>query len=95
MSEALEVMNEIAAEIRAATQKFPEWPTDPIHAAGVVLEESGELAKAVLQETYEPHKQARDAVRKEAIQTAAMAIRFLLSIDRYQFAPSAQHRQGK
>ena len=38
-------------------------------------EEFGELTKDILQLTYEPHKTSRESVRKEAIQTAAMALR--------------------
>jgi NTP pyrophosphatase (non-canonical NTP hydrolase) len=84
---------DIAAEMARAMQKFPTWPTDPLHALAVLGEEFGELTKAVLQETYEQHKQDRDAVRKEAIQTAAMALRFAMSLDRYQPSPCGQHVQ--
>jgi len=89
------VISEVLEEVERATSKFPTWPTDPLHAAGVLQEEAGELMKAVLQGTYEPHKlsSAYDEVRKEAVQTAAMAIRFLMSMDRYVFAPSEQHEQ--
>jgi NTP pyrophosphatase (non-canonical NTP hydrolase) len=64
-----------------------------LHALAVLGEEFGELTQAVLQETYEAHKQDREAVRKEAIQTAAMAIRFAMSLDQYQFNPCEQHCQ--
>ena len=84
---------DIAAEMARAMQKFPTWPTDPLHALAVLGEEFGELTKAVLQETYEPHKQDRDAVRREAIQTAAMALRFAMSLDRYQPTLCEQHVQ--
>lgn len=80
-------------EVAKATNKFPTWPTDPIHAAAVLHEEVGELAKAVLQCTYEPHKSNRHEVRKEAIQTAAMALRFLMSLDLYEYKPGTQHKQ--
>lgn len=80
-------------ELRRATEKFPTWPTDPLHALAVLGEEFGELTKAVLQHTYEPHKSTRSDVRKEAIQTAAMALRFVMSLDAYQFARCAQHDQ--
>ena len=59
----------------------------------VVAEEAGELAKAVLQSVYEPSKADLADVAAEAVQTAAMAIRFLLSIDRYDLTPGDQHRQ--
>jgi hypothetical protein len=88
-----EVIAEIRTELVTATAKFPTWPTDPLHAVGVVGEESGELYKAVLQQVYEPHKNNPDEVRKEALQTAAMAIRFLVSLDRYDWTPGYQHAQ--
>lgn len=81
-------------EVERATRKFPTWPTDPLHAVAVLGEEFGELTKAVLQTTYEPHKVAEGELRTEAIQTAAMALRFLASLDDYQFVPSEQHKQG-
>jgi NTP pyrophosphatase (non-canonical NTP hydrolase) len=87
------VVDDVMAEIGRAISKFPTWPTDPLHAAGVVAEEAGELHKAVLQHTYEPHKASRDDVREEAIQTAAMALRFLSSMDVYLFKPCLQHKQ--
>jgi hypothetical protein len=76
-----------------ATLKFPTWPNDPIHALAVLGEEFGELTKDVLQLTYEPHKTNLENVRTEAIQTAAMALRFLASVDAYKFKRSEQHEQ--
>lgn len=88
------VIDEVSREVTRATAKFPTWPTDPIHAGNVVSEEAGELAKAVLEHTYEPHKSTRDDVRKEAIETAAMAIRFVLSMNAYRFARCDRHQQS-
>ncbi len=87
------IIAEIEAEISRAIAKFPTWPTDPLHAFAVVSEEFGETQKEVLQLTYEPHKSSKEAVRKEAVQLAAMSIRFLVSMDRYKYTPLAQHSQ--
>lgn len=84
---------QISNEVARATVKFPTWPDDPLHAAAVLGEESGELVKAVLECMYEPHKASLDDVRKEAVQIGAMAVRFLMSIDRYEWAPGEQHSQ--
>lgn len=86
----------VLAEIRRATAKFPSWPADPLHALAVVGEEFGELSKAVLQQVYEPAKNKRGLyeVREEAIQTAAMAIRFLANIDEYTFTPAVPRHTG-
>jgi hypothetical protein len=88
-------LGEVLAEVERAIRKFPTWPTDPLHAVGVLGEEFGELTKEALQLTYEPHKTTRQAFRKEAIQTAAMALRFVASLDRYEFSPGHQHEQAK
>ena len=87
------MINEILKEVARATEKFPTWPTDPLHALGVLGEEFGELTKAVLQFTYEPHKTTLDDIRTEAIQTAAMALRFAASLDRYNYNKCEQHAQ--
>lgn len=87
-------LTEVLDEVKRAMEKFPLWPTDPLHALTVLGEEYGELNKAVLQQMYEPHKNLDDAVRKEAVQVAAMALRFLASIDIYRYEKSEQHRQG-
>jgi NTP pyrophosphatase (non-canonical NTP hydrolase) len=91
----MNVIEQITAELRAAMRKFPTWPTDPLHALAVLGEEFGELTKATLQLTYEPHKSTMADVREEAIQTAAMALRFAMSLDVYQFSPSQQHQQSQ
>lgn len=84
---------EILNEVRRATAKFPTWPTDPLHALAVLGEEYGELNKAMLQLTYEPHKTSAEEVRKEAIQTAAMALRLAISLERYEYSRCPQHEQ--
>lgn len=89
-----ETFDPIIAEVARAMRKFPTWPTDPIHALAVLGEEFGELTKEALQLTYEPHKSTLADFRKEAIQTAAMALRFVASLDDYKFSPGAQHSQA-
>lgn len=68
----------ISRELERATAKFPTWPARGIDAAAIVAEESGELQRAVLQATYEGG--SVEAVQAEAIETAAMAIQFLLNL---------------
>lgn len=90
---ASDVMNSVFIELERAIAKFPTWPTDPLHAIAVLGEEFGELTKDVLQMTYEPGKTNAENVRKEAIQTAAMALRFVASLDAYIYKAGEQHRQ--
>lgn len=87
------VLVEVLTELKRASSLYPTWPTDPLHAVSVLGEEFGELHKAVLQRVYEPHKCTYEEMRSEAIQTAAMSLRFLMSLDKYAFEPSAQHQQ--
>ena len=78
----------VFAELNRAESKFPGFPTDPIHAAAVLAEENGELQQAVLQWTYEGG--GLDKVRKEAVQTAAMALRFLFHLRFMSCRPSEE-----
>jgi len=89
------MIQDILNEVARATKKFPTWPNDIIHAAGVVVEESGELMKAALESVYEFPKSTPEDVRKEAVETAAMAIRFIMSWDEaeYNYKKSKQHKQ--
>ena len=86
-----EVTLMIAEEVERASRIHPRWPKDPIHAMAVLGEEYGELNKAILQYIYEPHKEVTlEDIEEEAIQTAAMAIRFLVNLDRYDFKKGEQ-----
>ena len=41
----MNALHEILAELERATEKFPTWPTDPLHALAVLGEEFDELTK--------------------------------------------------
>lgn len=86
-----EAQGKILSELDDAQKKHPTWPTDPVHAVTVLGEEAGELQRAVLQAVYEGG--SIDEVRKEAIQTGAMVLRFLISLNQYEWERSEQHVQ--
>lgn len=65
----------VLAEIESAEEKHPTWPKDHIHAAAIVGEESGELLQAAIQHKYEKGQFWK--MHSEAIQIAAMALRFM------------------
>ena len=73
------VMQAIFSELKRAEELYPGWPDDIIHAAAVVGEEAGELTKACLHFRYQNGN--LEECWKEAVQTAAMAIRFLLNME--------------
>ena len=87
------ILTDIRAEVARAKVKFTRWPSDPIHAAAIIAEECGEIQKAVLEAVYEPHKGSRKNIRKEAIQAAAMCVRFIESLDVYEWYLSKMHIQ--
>ena len=96
MSEVKQRLEEMLEAIRdelikRAEKKFPEFPTDPIHAAAIVAEELGELMKATLQITYDDY--AWENAYDEAVETGAMALRFLTMLPYMVKRPSPQARR--
>lgn len=72
------VLGEVFDELRRAEEKFPIWPYNIFEALAILGEEFGELQRAALQ--YKHEGQPYGNVRKEAVQTAAMALRFLFNL---------------
>ncbi|MDA5536452.1 hypothetical protein HB976_14590 [Yersinia mollaretii] len=73
---------EIIDEVIRASSIHPTWPTDAVHAVSILTEESGELMKAAIE--YHYNNGDIEAVREEAVQTGAMALRVLMNIDKYK-----------
>lgn len=73
------VMKEVLDEVDRAEDLFPDFPSDVVHAVGIVVEEAGESMQAALQLTYECGN--REDLRVELIQTAAMVVRCLMTFD--------------
>ena len=61
--------------MQKAEEKHPHWPEDILHAVGILVEEVGELQKACLEWVYEDGEKIE--IEKEAIHSAAMALRFM------------------
>ncbi len=79
----------IPDQIRAAIREFGRATEDEIAAA--LPEEVGELTKAVLQCTYELDKKVTaDDILAEGVRVIAMAVRFLVNFDRYNYVPASQ-----
>jgi len=70
----------------AKSSKHQRWPDDPIHAAGVLVEEAGELMQACLDFCYDDNEHYIHVTHmiEAAAQVGAMAIRFLENIETYQ-----------
>lgn len=76
------IFEKIIDEYEKAKEKFPAWTNDPIHAAGILNEEAGEVMKATLKFTYEDD--SLEEIEKELYQTGAMVIRSLLNLNDYK-----------
>ena len=76
-----EAIKVILDELKSAKEKWPKWVDDPVHAAGILNEEAGELMQASLDFCYSNGN--IEQMQKEAAQVGAMAIRFLENIKSY------------
>jgi len=74
------VIQELLFELAKANAKHGPMPDDTVHAAAILAEEAGEALKASLEFVYENGSDSE--IRKEAIQTGAMAIKLVLYLDR-------------
>jgi hypothetical protein len=80
-------MEAVKDEVERAQNLHPAWPSDPLHALGILFEEFVELTRAMVQLTYEPEKVifSPAGVAEEALQTAAMALRLMLHLNDYRY----------
>jgi hypothetical protein len=69
----------IVTELGTVEEQHPNWPDDPVHASTMVAEKAGELLNASLEFSCGSIQDSKRILR-EATQTGAMALRFLLSM---------------
>jgi hypothetical protein len=77
---AKEVVKQVFAELERAVTLYPLYPSDVVHAAAIVSEEAGELVRAANNVYYADNVGDREDLHREAVQTAAMGVRFLMEI---------------
>lgn len=75
-----EAIEEVFAELRRAERLHPGWPEDVMHGAANVAEEALELIQAAADLQY--HGGSVEQVRKEAVHTTAVGLRFLINMAR-------------
>lgn len=79
------LLQEFAQELAVAEAAHPVWSNDAVHAASILTEEAGEVAQAANDFNELGGRDcARAAMRAEAVQTGAMALRFLLNLDGFE-----------
>lgn len=76
------IIESILAEKHRAEAARPAWLRDIVHAVAIMNEEAGEAVQAA--NTYVYDGGDIEDVRKEVIQTAAMCIRVLENMHRYE-----------
>lgn len=79
---------EIGIELAKAIEKHPHWPKNLNKAVLILTEEAGEVAKAALQ--FQDEGLPKSKLREEIIQTAAMCIRLLQNLHKYENTPNAR-----
>ncbi len=73
----------ILLELERAESKHPVWPNDLVHAVGIMAGEAGECLKAANHYREGRQTEGKDSLlvaECEAIQTGAMAVRFLINM---------------
>ena len=68
----------IAGELESLEEEHPDWPDDPVQAAALVAKKAGKLL-AASSDLDREDADDRNRILKEAIQTGAMALRFMLT----------------
>jgi hypothetical protein len=79
------IINSMVQELNRAEKIHPNYPEDKIHGAAILGEEAGELLQAAIDYEYRNinHVDYIKRMKEEAIQTGAMAIRFLMNLDEF------------
>lgn len=70
----------IVSELVRIEERYPDWPDDLVSAARIVSGKAGELLSASTDFCRGDEKD-RERILKEAIQTGAITLRFLLNAD--------------
>ncbi len=86
-----DVLNEVHLERFAQEQKWGQQNHEPARYLAILAEEFGEVAKEVVEFTWagdpEVRRQRLQNMRKELIQTAAVAVAMVEALDRLTQGP--------
>jgi Zn-finger protein len=75
------VLDAVAEEVERAAQMYPWWPVNIVEQAAIAAEESGEVVKSVNNYYWKHGDDSVEDIRKEAVQAAAMWVRFIVNLD--------------
>ncbi len=74
-----QAIEDVFAEITNAEENHPSWPDDAFVGLAIIGEELGEAQQAAIEAKY--RNTDWEYVRKEVVQVACTAIRFLIAWD--------------
>lgn len=76
---------EVLKELEYADGKHPGWPNDAVYASAILIEEAGKLTQGTIDFTYgnRPQQEAVAVMRRRAVSSAAMALRFHADLEHY------------
>ena len=84
-SDEVEILADVLLKLDEMKVKYPEWPSNPLYAASMIGKEYSQLIADVLCLVLKSDYSKISDVKENAIQTAAVCLRFLLNINSYQF----------
>ena len=73
-----QVITDAMNELARARRRYPEWPTDIVHATVVMVEESTEALKSANEIKWNHKHTSLADLRDEIIQTIAMCLRLIV-----------------
>lgn len=77
-----DAVKEMLDELEHAEAAHPDWPTEPLHAGAILAEEAGECLRDCVSYDETGREVLLASMSQEAVQTGAMAIRFLINAHR-------------
>jgi hypothetical protein len=87
-----EITEAVINELEKAKKKHPNFPNDRIHQVNIMLEEAGEVSKAINEFAW--NEGSINDVAEELIQTAAMCYRILETIQSYKPIRNGSETKG-
>jgi len=73
-----QIITDAMNELARARRRYPEWPTDIVHATVVMVEESTEALKSANEIKWNHKHTSLADLRDEIIQTIAMCLRLIV-----------------
>ena len=74
------ILSDITQELLRAEELHPSWPSDPVHAVAILVEEVGEAMREAIDIKLANKDAAKARLDTELVQAGAMCLRALLNL---------------